>query len=130
MGQISFASQLEEFAEEYVPGEVVKFTKKIAKDGLRMVVDRSPVKSGRFRGNWEVGINSIPDEYNWHQYDLRGNVTKNRGYALIDAGTKYDIFYISNSLPYAHLLEMGWSMQAPIGIVGVTILDLENKYGR
>lgn len=125
---IEFNSALDDFAHEYVPGELVKMTKKIAKDGLRMVVNRSPVKSGRFRGNWEVGINAVNPDFNWTQYDISGNVTKNRGISIIDSGTRWDVFYISNQLPYAELLEMGASMQAPLGIVGITVLDLEAKY--
>lgn len=78
-----------------------------------LVILRSPVDTGRFRGNWQTTIGqaatgSIPRE------------DKSGGEAIADilanVGTMLDVVWMVNNLPYADALERGWSAQAPQGM--------------
>ena len=97
----------------------------IAMDTLRGVVLKSPVDTGRFRGNWIVSINS-PSMEQTPATDASGSGAINKGMAAIEG---YDVettsrIYIQNNLPYGNRLENGWSKQAPEGMVSVTINEI------
>jgi len=97
----------------------------IAMDTLRGVVLKSPVDTGRFRGNWIVSINS-PSMEQTPATDASGSGAINKGMAAIEG---YDVettsrIYIQNNLPYGNRLENGWSEQAPEGMVSVTINEI------
>lgn len=84
-------------------------------------VSRSPVYTGNFRASW--------------------NVSEGRAvYVKVDSGSpaaalpppvikvkslsRFPVMYITNGQPYAQKLEYGWSNQAPMGFVRVTIASL------
>jgi allantoicase len=100
----------------------------IAMDSLRGVVQKSPVDTGRFRGNWIVSVDS-PNLTETQQTDVNGSATINKGMAAIEA---FDInnsrIYIQNNLPYGNRLENGWSKQAPNGMVALTLSEMSAKY--
>lgn len=87
---------------------------------LRMIIWLSPVDTGRFRGNWQVQIGSVPDG-ELYLVDPAGDATLSKGTAVAMGLTEGDIVYIANNLPYAMRLENGWSKQAPAGMVAVTV---------
>lgn len=97
-------------------------------DSLRGVVQKSPVDTGRFRGNWIVSVDS-PNLTETQQTDVNGSATINKGMAAIEA---FDInnsrIYIQNNLPYGNRLENGWSKQAPNGMVALTLSEMSAKY--
>ncbi|QDP67051.1 MAG: hypothetical protein Unbinned4497contig1000_25 [Prokaryotic dsDNA virus sp.] len=100
----------------------------IAMDSLRGVVLKSPVDTGRFRGNWIVSVDS-PNLTETQQTDVNGSATINKGMAAVEA---FDInnsrIYIQNNLPYGNRLENGWSKQAPNGMVALTLSEISAKY--
>lgn len=90
------------------------------------VIKRSPVDTGRFRGNWYVSINSLSNET---------SETRKEGEALTQglAGAKNasgKVFVLSNNLDYAYGLEMGKSNQAPAGMVKLTAEEAEEALKR
>lgn len=90
--------------------------RKIALDAFTRVILRSPVDTGRFRGNWQVSIGSVPSG-TLELDDKEGTVVigKVQAEALnIKAG---DSIYLVNNLPYAIPLELGHSNQAPGGMI-------------
>lgn len=102
--------------------KVLRQTLVLASQGIVM---RSPVDTGRFRANWQFGIDR-PDVTTSTAVDPSGALTMARlqgQIALIKAGPT---FYLTNSLPYAYRLEFeGWSSQAPNGMVRVTLAGLQ-----
>lgn len=97
----------------------------IAMDTLRGVVLKSPVDTGRFRGNWIVSLNS-PSMEQTPRTDASGSATINKAISAIES---YDVettsrIYIQNNLPYGNKLENGSSQQAPEGMVSVTINEI------
>lgn len=78
---------------------------------------------GRFRGNWQVGLDVQPDGETG-RIDKSGNMTMAVGNYMLEqfkVGTK--AIYFTNNVPYAYQLEFGHSSQAPNGMVRITAED-------
>ena len=81
---------------------------------------------GRFRANWQVGINHQPQgETGEIDESMEGIQTLAKNLASLQYYQLGDTIYIVNPSPYAEPLENGWSYQAPIGMVGVTVGRLD-----
>lgn len=102
-----------------------KAIRALALEVVKRIVLRTPVKTGRARGNWNVGVGS-PDSAYTDNIDKGGWQTISRGHAIIGGSGEGQIIYITNSLPYILSLEHGWSEQAPAGMVSVTLAELQN----
>lgn len=82
-------------------------------------IRRSPVDTGRFKGNWQTstaipaGVLEVMDPSGGRAIgDLR---------AALGAFEVGQTMYLANNLPYAERLEDGWSKQAPAGMVKLTV---------
>lgn len=104
--------------------------KKVAIDVLSSVIKKSPVDTGRFKGNWQLAVgnvNSLVDEDAKDSTPLKTS----SGAKEVEAGITLSGFrsgktiFISNSLPYAQRLENGYSGQAPAGMVRLTVIDFK-----
>jgi hypothetical protein len=92
---------------------------------LTSVVEKSPVDTGRFRGNWNVSIGDA-DLSTTDETDADGEQTIVRGSAVLaGVGAEDTVVYLTNNLPYAVPLENGHSKQAPIGMVGITVSEFQ-----
>jgi len=101
--------------------------RRIALQALEKVVNRTPVDTGRARGNWFVQIGSAGFEVTTDT-DKNGNVTISRGASVIATYADSDDFpviSIYNNLPYINRLEHGHSKQAPAGMVAITVAELQ-----
>lgn len=91
------------------------------------LVRRSPVDTGRYRGNWQVTANS-PPLYALNQYDKHGDKTIAEGkreiFAIMRGGGAVRSIYFSNMLIYANAIEYGHSKQAPSGVLGIVAAKL------
>jgi len=84
------------------------------------IIKRSPVDTGRFRGNWQFTINSAASGQLPTTTDPTGGlISASQGW---ESGSS---FYMTNNLPYAERLEFGWSKQAPTGMVRVTLAEYD-----
>lgn len=100
-----------------VPMKVVRGT--LISMGGR-IIKRSPVDTGRFRGNWQFTFNS--PAMGQLANTSPPNAELMNAANNLEAGT---VFYMTNNLPYAERLEFGYSSQAPAGMVRVTLQELE-----
>jgi hypothetical protein len=89
------------------------------------MVLKSPVDTGRFRANWQIGFNQ-PDTKTTDETDLTGMAQISRAQSELNSiKINGQTIYITNSLPYAYRLEYeGWSLQAPQGMVRITLAEL------
>ena len=96
---------------------------------LRGIVQKSPVKTGRFRGNWIVSKN-VDNTNKLDITDKNGGGAINRGSTTIQSfDLKNDTrIVIQNNLPYANRLENGWSKQAPNGMVSLTVNEASQRF--
>lgn len=96
----------------------------IAKTAER-VIDRTPVRSGKAKGNWNVALDgSAPSGEK--SPDSGGARTKRecrQQAEKIDENTKE--VDLQNPLPYINRLEHGWSQQAPSGMVRITLIEAD-----
>ena len=100
--------------------------RKVALSVFRRVVMRTPVDTGRARGNWIPTVGSPSSEVNDTQ-DKGGVMAMGR--AASQTGrwdpSKGQSIFLTNNLPYIEVLEKGrvgnkGSLQAPQGMVGIT----------
>jgi len=119
-----FIIELDKFADEEVPETVLEITQKLALQGLRGVVLKSPVDTGRFMGNWTVAAERVSLSTTT-KVDKTGGSTINKGSALIFQLKPYQRVFISNNLPYALVLEFGGLNRRPNAMVALTAAELE-----
>lgn len=124
-----FAIELDREFEKEVEGKLLQVVQKIGLETLARVVMKSPVDTGRFRGNWNVSINSA-DYSTSAKVDPLGPATIATGQTPILGLPEPEVIWISNGLPYANRLENGWSKQAPAGMVAVTVAEIETMFAR
>lgn len=119
----TFSLDLRAF-QETAKGNAVLLVRRVSQDVLAKVVFRSPVDTGRFRANWNVGLDVINTSTNAAP-DKSGQMAINGGTARINSWTGEQIIYMTNSLPYAIPLEYGHSQQAPAGMVRITVTEFQ-----
>lgn len=84
------------------------------------MVERSPVDTGRFKGNWACGIGSMNTSTDAGE-DKTGAGAIGRTQTTLEGWKPGQAIWLTNSLPYARRLENGWSDQAPSGMVRLTV---------
>ena len=115
----AFVLDLQKFAKK-AQGRMDLVVKKIALEVLTGIVMKTPVDTGRARGNWQVDIGSFALG-NISAFDPAGSGTIARGLSVINRQKGEQALYIVNNLPYILRLEDGYSKQAPAGMVELTL---------
>lgn len=105
-------------------GNADEVVRKITLDVFGRVVKRSPVKTGRFKGNWQFGDSVIPSG-TVETLDKSGSATIAKVSAGIPKKAAGRVYYLVNNLAYGPDLERGRSAQAPQGMVGITVVEFE-----
>lgn len=92
--------------------------RKVTLDLFTSVVQKSPVDTGRFKANWNVG--TTPNlSFTASTNASRGLSEAQKAIGIASGG----VVYLSNGLPYARRLEYGWSGQAPAGMVRLSVRE-------
>ena len=119
-----FGALLEEVSKKIVPDQLVVMQKALALKLLAGVVNKTPVDTGRARGNWQLEIGQIPEG----ELDARSaaEVTTEAEKRLADLGFA-QVVWIANNLEYVTFLEDGSSTQAPEGMLSVTLQELREE---
>jgi len=134
---VSFSIDLQAFAQK-AGARADLVVKRVVAGMAESVIEMSPVGDGvywrrpppkgyvggRFRGNWDYGFNAAPKQQ-FDVVDKTGAMSMGRVLMGLSAAPTAGIHYIANNLPYAERLENGWSRQAPVGMVGVTVLKFQ-----
>jgi hypothetical protein len=110
-----------------VEEELSKRVRIIAIAMLNEIVLRSPVDTGRFRGNNIVSVGS-PVYAESASLDKSGGETISRGVSAVSGLEPFTQVFIQNNLPYAGRLEDGHSKQAPGGIYAVSFNGVSQAY--
>ena len=95
--------------------------RKITFELFSAVISKSPVDSGRFRGNWVVQSGSSSATVDYAKRDPSGAAATAQAAVVTASVRAGDVVYMSNNLPYAQRLEYGYSKQAPGGMVRTSI---------
>ncbi|WP_047304443.1 phage protein [Pseudomonas fluorescens] len=123
-----WSTSLSLFAD-VVEQDLSKRIRVIAMAMLNEIVLRSPVDTGRFRGNNIVTVGA-PVYTATESLDPSGGLTITRGLAAMTGLEPYTQVFIQNNLPYATKLEDGYSKQAPAGIYETSFNGVSQAYSR
>jgi hypothetical protein len=116
---MSFGSDVSKWTAK-TEAKIETAIRKIAIDVFAEVIMMSPVDEGRFRGNWQVAIGSIPTG-TLEIDDKEGTATLNKAQAESLGLKAGQTIFLVNNLPYAEALEYGHSQQAPGGMIRLTV---------
>jgi hypothetical protein len=118
-----FNAAIDEYVEEILPEQFVTFHRWVAMELLRRVVMKTPVDTGRARGNWQITIDTPADG--------ETDVADRRGGRTVDAeGAKLGrvyfgcVVWLTNNVAYIISLEGGWSDQAPAGMLALSLQEI------
>lgn len=124
----AFNKQVKSFGEDLMPEELLTLQKKISLDLLRRIVFRTPVLTGRARGNWQVNLGRALDQ-SVNQLDRNGVSTLAQGASTINQHTNpFGIITIFNNVNYINFLEGGSSKQHPRGMVAISVTEVESQF--
>lgn len=120
---MSFAQQVQLFARKSKQA-TDKTVRAITFALFSEVIDRTPVDSGRLKGNWQTTIGA-PAMGTVTVTDKDGSVTKASMASAI--GGWGSVTFLANNLPYASRIEYeGWShTKAPAGMVRVSFARVQ-----
>lgn len=112
--------------KDELEGEVNKLVRATALQIHSGVVLKTPVDTGRARGNWQVSTSPVSAQL--AILDKSGGATIQKGISKIGSAKaiKYPTVYITNNLPYIEELNRGTSTQAPAKFVESTIKQVTN----
>lgn len=89
------------------------------------IVQKSPVDSGRFRGNWQYGAGQINFSTDAPE-DKTGASSIGKIAAGLQGWKRGETIFVTNSLPYAKRLEYdAWSQQATAGMVRISVMEFK-----
>jgi len=118
---MSFSDDIKKWTEKTEKAATFVF-RGTALDIFSKVILRTPVDTGRLRGNWQCTSNSLASgEINGTGQQSLSKVKTTTGKAKLT-----DTLYLVNNLPYAGVIEDGSSDQAPQGMIKVTVLEYQN----
>jgi len=134
----TFALQIAAWVEK-TNGDIDQVTRYALSEIDRRIVNRSPVgdslywknpapkgyAGGRFRANWQMSIGS-PAGGTLDAVDTDGSATMAAHASVVAVARAGQVFYLMNNLPYAQAIERGWSRQAPVGVVALTVVEWNN----
>lgn len=124
----SFSLDISKFGKKAV-ANADKFCKKVVFDMHRMLVERTPVDTGRAKANNQVAINNMPLE-SVLEFDKTGHATIRNGQAVMQNFKLGDTVFIYNNVSYIVPLEFyGHSKQAPNGMFRITFNEIVTQLG-
>lgn len=134
MAQGKFSLALREFA--YKAGDRAnQACKEVMLEFSSRLILRSPVDTGRFRGNWFYSFAELTGRITQADLAEAARIFQGgdpsaatwpaelNGLEGMPARVVGGRHFITNNLPYAMALERGHSGQAPAGMVGITALE-------
>lgn len=133
-----WAAELNKLKVEMPRDNLAKLATRVATSAVNSLVEKSPVGNpslwksppppgyvpGAFKNSWVVEVGGItPAPARTPNASGSASLAETSKLAEL-AKNPYQVIYIHNSLPYAWRLEHGWSTQAPVGMVSVTLNSL------
>lgn len=149
-----FATEVRRVSKDLTERQQVLFVKKIAMELLRRVVKRTPVDTGRARGNWQITVGKPATKALDVSGPGAGAQAVAQGVAALTTLPPYSIVWLSNNVPYITVLEFGqfeppnpgpskdprrgrfgrtlvkdgFSVQAPRGMLNLTLAEINEAF--
>jgi hypothetical protein len=120
---MSFVLDLSKFTDKAV-GNTEKVFRASSISLFSNIIKRTPVKTGRLRGNWQTDINQ-PSVGTLNRNGSTPAISE--AVSTVNKATLDDSIFLVNNLPYANAIENGSSTQAPEGMVKVSIAEFQRE---
>ena len=126
---IKFQIEMKRFASALNIG-VAEAEEKLALDGLTMLAERTPKKTGRAAASWDVSLDqpgdSVQPEGSRFSEEAAITAAQQHGHGLAGKlrANPWRVIWLFNNIPYIIPLEHGHSQQAPNGMAALTVADL------
>lgn len=120
----SWTTAINTWSTKVVPAESTKVQRAVALELLSRVVLKTPVDTGRARGNWQLTVNTTTDSV-LETVDKEGAATSAAGLGELSKVTPFGYVALQNNVPYILALEEGSSSQAPGGMLAVSLDEVE-----
>jgi hypothetical protein len=124
-GLKTFSKDLSNFGKKVVPEDQKRLQQKIALDLLRRIIFKTPVDTGRARGNWQTTLGA-PDNSEVENPGV--GQALGEGAATIASLLPFGVITIYNNVKYIVFLENGSSQQAPSGMVKVSVAETNAQF--
>jgi len=127
-----FRNALMDFAN-HVDIDVSKVIRKACIDLFKAIAARTPVDTGRLKGNWQLNTNYSSDTIGDDQAVFTSAEIEQM---LMQQTSEFDLTIhddkveIFNNVKYAEYNEAGHSSQAPAGMVAVSLSEFEEYFNR
>lgn len=118
-----FSKALRDFGGAVVPKRALKLQQVMSLDLLRRIVFKTPVDTGRARGNWQTSTSGSSDS------EVPPMDPISAGAIVIASAQPYGVITLFNNVKYIRKLEDGSSQQAPLGMVKVSVAEAEAQFG-
>lgn len=119
---MSFTADLTKFKVK-TTRQAEQVCRKISLDVLSRVIRKTPVDTGRARGNWLVEQGNMPTSHDPNVTDTTGANALSEGSSVVKEWDIANVLYLMNNVPYILRLEDGYSKQAPAGMVKLTLRE-------
>lgn len=96
-----------------------------ALDLMNRIVEKTPVDTGRARGNWQLAAGTAAEGEVANAEGLTPSTIMHDAEQKTASVTIGEDIWISNNLPYIEALEEGHSLQAPHGMVALSLAESE-----
>lgn len=121
-----FNAELEKAATK-IQGDFQKFYRQVCLEVLKRIVLRTPVDTGRARGNWQLeigraasGVLSVGGSE-----DSMADLAISKGITKLSQIPPFSLVHITNNLEYIYYLEYDKrSQQFPEGMVEITLTEM------
>lgn len=111
-------------ARKEIPDRGSLLLKRIAFEAFTRIILKTPVDTGRLRGNWQASVNT-PHNNILEKEDKSGFSTLAEGLGNLDGIQPGTVVWITNNLPYAERIENGHGANnVPGQMVGRTLKEL------
>lgn len=115
-------------AVERFPKMVCEIQRQLMLKAVLKIVYRTPVDTGRARGNWQVSYASGEGAKPSETFDKAGTATVTVLLEKVNKTPDWSPVFVHNNVVYIVALEEGWSKkQAPQGMIRPTLIELTNE---
>ncbi len=111
-------------SEKKINGDFKKFHQQVIAELFKRIVLRTPVDTGRARGNWQIELGG-PAQGTLEVIDKSGDGTILKEIAKLGDIPPFSLVHISNNLQYISYLEYDKrSPQAPEGFLEISLTEM------
>ncbi len=123
----NFTLAIDRFVDRTIPEKHLQLQRAVALQILSGVVMKTPVDTGRARGNWQVTIGA-PATSARLVADKAGAATISEGLGQLSGAQPFGVIHVGNNVAYIGKLEEGHSKQAPAGMLAITLAEVEAQF--